>query len=1293
MNGHFPFVEISGISGAFIDSRLCGGKKKTTLEIGEVPTGREDGCVPRADGAAGTARTSPGARSVLVYTTGFPPRGARDEGWPGRDAGLARASPLRGMERMEAAAEPASGCPQELKTGSRATSSMKVISTVETSDPEPQLNNGHLPRSRPYSQEDRISNLMAPQAPGALKIQRQGPSVLECKVRALKEKMTAGRQGTGPCLTSHEWPSPKKPKGRKVKVDGAGTPSEPSSRPDAVVGPAQNLTYRKLNSSVNEEEPIANEGPRPHRPPASELECWNGRNLWPPEAVWTLSDHVRGPLPGLSYLQEDSIHRATACHRGDPGHCNEISYMPTLKKGRSDPPWDGMVTGGDLDSVSLTSEEDFMPRPALPGGLWRTGDLGALGTRGSTLSLSDLVEKNRLLLQEMLNVGGQGSTKLGIPAWTPSCDRAVPGRPVGDMSWDSGISMQDSMQDSSHDRTVVPRPEPVLNPRHEEAKQLLQCARLKARTRPLRANHDIVPTIARGSRDSRQSPAACRKLPVTCRDSLQRGSTSDSSSGASGSGQWLRQSTAPSHVRFEDESALEAESRYLERLQQRQRPGPDQGPLRSKPDLYDYIHGGCQRRNTPQQALSRLVGLDCWALPARGSERKCQACGHCLEDQLPTPGKAPPGPSVPWDAESSERSEGMLSEPLNSQGLSFPLMLPPSKQGLHVEWFQKTHIRDTSVGPEEVGPALDGTDTSNTCRTHSEEAGAARPSRTSDPTRESSPHPQASRPQAGPRRFWKADKEPPKSLQDPCYLPGSDPAEVAKEVKEGRGCPPVLPTDVLPESPEAKWVPLGSHWQPGSGLGNCWTYSVDTKSLGRTASAVKLESSGPDRQAQVIGRDAPLETVSLPQRPLESPASQQVQQPRPSPEVWVPAPPSSRKTISPASHRKASLAGPCGHPHQGESVDSPLPPSKSEVPWTCEPTLRQNEPCSPQGRHLLSTYSCHKSYCCTPRGPWEPQGVAMHKGKVEKKPRSQEREPPLEDCRAGGPQGVPASAAVGAVGFKGPILSVATEESESSQEPEGGLPDTDSHSRGPVTSPASLEVCAGPSLPSAAPSDQSTKSRGSLTSTLGLKKFFSTLSQGTRSRLAKCRSYSVEQLRPPLSGLASHTSTPKVKKAPSLQSLHLNLQSLLSGKTDRSSLYLVEEPEDDHAAGRPAPALFRRALSVEDVGAPSLARRVGRVVEVFPDGTSQLQLQCSPEGTFGFCVASGSGRRDSGFYVQEMADVNTAKLYSGLLGVGDEILEVNGAKVAGLGLAHIKELLAHAKSLSLRVLRQRPVPR
>lgn len=65
----------------------------------------------------------------------------------------------------------------------------------------------------------------------------------------------------------------------------------------------------------------------------------------------------------------------------------------------------------------------------------------------------------------------------------------------------------------------------------------------------------------------------------------------------------------------------------------------------------------------------------------------------------------------------------------------------------------------------------------------------------------------------------------------------------------------------------------------------------------------------------------------------------------------------------------------------------------------------------------------------------------------------------------------------------------------------------------------------------------------------------------------------------------------------------------------------------------------------------------------------------------------------TGVYVQEMADAGTAKLYAGLLGVGDEILQVNGAAVSGLGLARIRELLLQADTLSLRVLRHRPAPR
>lgn len=202
---------------------------------------------------------------------------------------------------------------------------------------------------------------------------------------------------------------------------------------------------------------------------------------------------------------------------------------------------------------------------------------------------------------------------------------------------------------------------------------------------------------------------------------------------------------------------------------------------------------------------------------------------------------------------------------------------------------------------------------------------------------------------------------------------------------------------------------------------------------------------------------------------------------------------------------------------------------------------------------------------------------------------------------------------------------------------------------------------------------------------------------------------------------------------------------------------------------------------MEDIGAPAQLRSVGRVVEVFPDGTSQLELQRPPHGAFGFSVTSGHGRPDTGtvgspqslippqgpawarvegvaplllsprevrwvggrchaqsyvsisawlgtrsprqrlfitglfpcspwaprgqeglsptpapsagVYVQEMADAGTAKLYAGLLGVGDEILQVNGAAVSGLGLARIRQLLLQADTVTLRVLRHRPAPR
>ncbi|KTF95229.1 hypothetical protein cypCar_00022353 [Cyprinus carpio] len=78
---------------------------------------------------------------------------------------------------------------------------------------------------------------------------------------------------------------------------------------------------------------------------------------------------------------------------------------------------------------------------------------------------------------------------------------------------------------------------------------------------------------------------------------------------------------------------------------------------------------------------------------------------------------------------------------------------------------------------------------------------------------------------------------------------------------------------------------------------------------------------------------------------------------------------------------------------------------------------------------------------------------------------------------------------------------------------------------------------------------------------------------------------------------------------------------------------------------------------------------LGRLVQAFPDGTLLIELtRPSNNGPFGFVISRGKGRPDSGIYVERVADASTENIYTGLLGVGDEILEVNGEIVAGLTL-------------------------
>ncbi|XP_044217625.1 uncharacterized protein KIAA1614-like [Thunnus albacares] len=127
-----------------------------------------------------------------------------------------------------------------------------------------------------------------------------------------------------------------------------------------------------------------------------------------------------------------------------------------------------------------------------------------------------------------------------------------------------------------------------------------------------------------------------------------------------------------------------------------------------------------------------------------------------------------------------------------------------------------------------------------------------------------------------------------------------------------------------------------------------------------------------------------------------------------------------------------------------------------------------------------------------------------------------------------------------------------------------------------------------------------------------------------------------------------------------------------------------KKKKDRSADYRPADERYlQRSLSVEDVGCPGSLRSVGRLLHVRPDGTFLLELSRPQNQTYGFMISRGS----KGVYVEDMVDSSIEKLYAGLLAVGDEILEVNGEKVACLTLDQVTHLLTHNSSTTIRVLR------
>ncbi|KAM7400686.1 hypothetical protein PAMA_005065 [Pampus argenteus] len=227
---------------------------------------------------------------------------------------------------------------------------------------------------------------------------------------------------------------------------------------------------------------------------------------------------------------------------------------------------------------------------------------------------------------------------------------------------------------------------------------------------------------------------------------------------------------------------------------------------------------------------------------------------------------------------------------------------------------------------------------------------------------------------------------------------------------------------------------------------------------------------------------------------------------------------------------------------------------------------------------------------------------------------------------------------------------------------------------------------------------------------LFLRRFFSSIGLNSVGRLVKgSRSSSMEQLSIPTATRASSASPsptrrpqPTIQRTPSLQTLHtvsnsnvLPLAQLrkassvqsLERRTERTTILGEVQIPYGLAPSPDSPQLeLHRALSVEDMLTSRMVRPVGRVTQAFPDGSLLLELIRPPNGPFGFVISRGKGRPDTGVYVEKVGDGSGEGPYVGLLGVGDEILQVNGEAVAGLSLDQVTRLMTRESIASLRIM-------
>ncbi|XP_013772394.2 dentin sialophosphoprotein-like [Limulus polyphemus] len=94
----------------------------------------------------------------------------------------------------------------------------------------------------------------------------------------------------------------------------------------------------------------------------------------------------------------------------------------------------------------------------------------------------------------------------------------------------------------------------------------------------------------------------------------------------------------------------------------------------------------------------------------------------------------------------------------------------------------------------------------------------------------------------------------------------------------------------------------------------------------------------------------------------------------------------------------------------------------------------------------------------------------------------------------------------------------------------------------------------------------------------------------------------------------------------------------------------------------------------------------GQLVQLHVDGSQVVELKKPPKKPFGFFVARGRIKNCKGVFVSRMRDHETMNLLSGLIDIGDEILEIDGVNVKEKDIIEVNNLMAKKNNIFLTIL-------